>query len=120
MKRIKSVVGYTLAGLIVMSVWGEIGQVGILGGFVAAIIIIGPLWFLNHYLNLTSNEEGVAFVDMGLAIGICGIARDSFIHGSQQLVAALPTISLVVIGAVVGGILSAKIENYQKAEEEQK
>ena len=30
---------------IVMSVWNELGSFGIFGGYLAAGIIIGPMWF---------------------------------------------------------------------------
>ncbi len=91
MKFLRSMVGYTIAGTIVMSVWNELGSFGIFGGYLAAGIIIGPMWFMNHYLNLTGNEDDAAFVDMGLAIGICGIARDTFMQGSSVLTDAFIT-----------------------------
>ncbi|MBX8935535.1 Lin0368 family putative glycerol transporter subunit [Enterococcus gilvus] len=110
MKFLRSMVGYMIAGTIVMSVWNELGSFGIFGGYLAAGIIIGPMWFMNHYLNLTGNEDDAAFVDMGLAIGVCGIARDSFMHGASAFSASLPTIALVVVGAALGGIVAAAFE----------
>lgn len=115
MKWLKAMIGYMMAGLIVMSVWGEMGNFGILGGYAAAIIIIGPMWFINHYLNLTGNDEGVSFVDMGLAIGVCGIMRDTFINGGDQFTAGLPTMALVCVGAVLGGVIANLIERQEEA-----
>ena len=110
MKWLRSLLGYTIAGTIVMSVWSEMGSYGIFGGYAAAIIIIGPLWFLNHYLDLSDNSSDASFVDIGLAIGVAGIMRDTFINGSAEFVSALPTIILVSIGAVLGGVCAAVIE----------
>ena len=50
MKFLRSMVGYTIAGTIVMSVWNELGSFGIFGGYLAAGIIIGPMWFMNCLL----------------------------------------------------------------------
>ena len=117
MQHVKRVFGYALAGLLVMSVWGELGSVGSYGGYAAALVIIGSMWFLNHYLNLSGNKEGVSFVDMGLAIGVSGLARDAFLTDQQNLVAAWPTFLLVVIGALIGGSLAVMFATHQKKEE---
>ncbi|MGM0168612.1 hypothetical protein IGI39_004367 [Enterococcus sp. AZ135] len=118
MKFLRSMVGYMIAGTIVMSVWNELGSFGIFGGYLAAGIIIGPMWFMNHYLNLTGNEDDAAFVDMGLAIGICGIARDTFMQGTSVFSDALPTIALVIVGAVIGGVVAAAFEKSVAKEEQ--
>lgn len=110
MKFVRSFVGYLIAGTIVMAVWSQLGSFGIFGGYLAAGIIIGPMWFMNHYLNLTGNDDDAAFVDMGLAIGVCGIARDAFMKGSFTVGESLPIIILVIIGATLGGIVAASFE----------
>lgn len=113
MKFLRSVVGYCLAGMLVMSVWdGFAIPYGIGGGFFAAVIIIGPMWYLNHNKGLIFDEPGSGFVDMGLGIGIAGIARDFFLNNMDfgLLVDTLPTFLLVVLGAVLGGILAGLIE----------
>ncbi len=110
MKFFRSFVGYCIAGMIVMAVWSQLGTYGIFGGYLAAIIIIGPMWYMNHYINLTGNEDDAAFVDMGLAIAVCGIMRDTFIQGGDAFSTSLPTILLVGCGAALGGITAAFIE----------
>lgn len=111
MKFIRSFIGYMIAGVLVMAVWGQLTEAGgIFGGYLAATILVGPLWFMNHYINLVDNKNDAAFVDMGLAIGICGIFRDMFLTGTQSFVDSLPTILLVSLGAVVGGLVAAAIE----------
>lgn len=111
MKFFRSFLGYMIAGILVMAVWNGLSAAGgIFGGYLAAIILIGPLWFMNHYLNLVDNKDNAAFVDMGLAIGVCGIFRDTFIQGSDAFVNALPTIGLSILGAIVAGLVAAAIE----------
>ena len=110
MKFFRSFVGYCIAGMIVMAVWSQLGAYGIFGGYLAAIMIIGPMWYMNHYINLTGNEDDAAFVGMGLAIAVCGIMRETFLQGGSAFVASLPTILLVICGATLGGITAAYIE----------
>ncbi|MBC1488890.1 hypothetical protein HCJ52_08635 [Listeria sp. FSL L7-1485] len=111
MKFFRGTIGYCIAGMLVMSVWTPLAtDYGIFGGYLAAFIIIGPMWFMNHYVGLIENDEDAAFVDMAVGIGICGIMRDVFIQGGSELVTSLPTIGLVAIGAVLAGIVSAIIE----------
>ena len=118
MKFFRGVVGYTIAGMIVMSVWGPLttffsgSPASILfGGIFAAFFIIGPMWFMNHFLGLVHHSSDSAFVDMGLAIGICGTMRDVFMsnNGMQLLVDTIPTLGLVIVGAIAGGIVSGLI-----------
>lgn len=120
MKFFRAFIGYMIAGLLVMSVWGELqGAGGIFGGYLAATIIIGPMWFMNHYVNLVGNGDDAAFVDMGLGIGVAGIFRDVFLNDFSALTGALPTILIVCAGAVCGGLVAAAIEKNMAKEEGQ-
>lgn len=111
LKFIKAVLGFMIAGMFVMSVWDAIAyEHGILGGYFASIIIIGPMWYLNHRLGLIDNKNGVAFVDMALGIGIAGIARDVFMKGTSEMSDSFLTFVLVIFGGVLAGIVSAAIE----------
>lgn len=111
MKFLRSTVGYMIAGMIVMSVWGAFANAyGIAGGYFAAFIIIGPMWYMNHYHGLIKQDADAAFVDMGLAIAICGVFRDAFLYGFHTVVDSLPTILLVIVGATLGGLFAAKVE----------
>lgn len=121
MKFFRGTIGYCIAGMLVMSVWTPLAtDYGIFGGYLAAFIIIGPMWFMNHYVGLIENDEDAAFVDMAVGIGICGIMRDVFIQGGSELVTSLPTIGLVAIGAVLAGIISAIIEKDMAKKKEAK
>lgn len=112
MKHLRNTVGYFLAGIFVMGLWGGYAEsYGLAGGILGAVIIIGPLWYINHKLGLIHQHPDHAFVDMAAGIGIAGLARDFFMAGSADvLVDALPTLICVVIGGALGGILSVYIE----------
>lgn len=115
MKHLGTIIGAALAGMFVMTVWGAFaGPYGIAGGWFAGFAIITPMWYLNHFLG-TMNNEG-AFVDQGVAIGVCGTFRTVFEQGDiQPFVDALPTLSIVLVGACVGGITAALIQKAKTA-----
>lgn len=112
MKILRSALGAGIAGMIVMSVWSaETNAYGLLGGWIAAFIIIAPMWFMNHYVGLIENDIDASWVDMGLGIGVTGIFRDIFLnHSIQPFIQSLPTLGLVIFGAIIGGIIAALVE----------
>lgn len=117
MKFIRSTIGYMFAGMVVMSVWGGVidGNIGTVGGILAGFLIIGVMWFLNHHLGLIYHGPHSGFVDLGLGVGMTGIFRDMWIsvltNGNiDPLISGIPTIALVIIGGVLGGILAAIVE----------
>lgn len=108
-KNLGSIIGFAIAGIFVMSVWGAFADAyGIVGGWFAGFIIISVMWFLNHFLGLIANEGAV--VDMALGIGIAGTMRDVFLKGSAAGVASLPTLAFVVIGGIIGGTVAVAVE----------
>ncbi len=109
MKKIGSILGYAIAGIFVMSVWGAFVETyGIGGGWFSGFIIISVMWFLNHYIGLIANEG--AAVDMALGIGITGTMRDVFLKGTQAGIESLPTLACVIIGGIIGGSMAVAIE----------
>jgi len=112
MKFLSAVVTFFFAGMFVFTVWGSLmGGPGIWGGVGAAAVIIGSMWFLNHYLNLTWQDGAHSFVDMGLAIFVAGWLSSALIAGDMGLlVESLPTVIFVSIGAALGGACAAMIE----------
>lgn len=119
MKFLRSVLGYAIAGIFVMSVWGPMASLesfGIIGGWFAAFAIIGPMWFLNHFVGLIPHDSDSGFVDMAAGIGIAGVFRDVFMAGSvEPLLATLPTLGLVILGGAIGGFVAAKVEESMEA-----
>lgn len=121
MKLLRSTIGYMIAGTIVMSVWGGVIEgLGTVGGILAGFLIIGLAWFLNHHIGLIYHGPNSGFVDLGLGVGLTGIFRDMWIGmlreggsvatGLGEVGKALPTLLIVVLGAIVGGYLAAMVE----------
>jgi hypothetical protein len=112
-KNLSSIIGFAIAGIFVMSVWGAFAEAyGIFGGWFAGLMIISIMWFMNHFLGVVVNEG--AFVDMAAGIGICGTMRDVFLLGPEAGIASLPTLAFVAIGAVLAGITAVAIEKMWK------
>lgn len=111
MKHLGTIIGTAIAGMFVMSVWGAFaGAYGIVGGWFAGLIIIGVMWFLNHYIGIVYNNG--AFVDMALGIGVAGTMRDVFNNGVQAGIESLPTLIVVILGGMVGGYTAAKLQKH--------
>jgi hypothetical protein len=113
MSFVQKVIGFAFAGMLAMTGWdGLVGNLGLIGGILAGLLIIFPMWLMNHYTNLTDQADDAAFVDMGLAIGVTGLARDFFMAGGDISVVtdAFPTLILVILGAATGGFVAAQIE----------
>lgn len=117
MKHLGTILGAAIAGMFVMSVWGAFSNAyGIGGGWFAGLIIIGTMWFLNHYVGIHNNDG--AFVDMAVGIGVAGTMRDVFLHGTQAGAASLPTLAVTIIGGVCGGLVAYKLEVYLAKKQE--
>ncbi len=119
MKHLGTVLGAAIAGMFVMSVWGKFVEAyGIGGGWFAGLIIIGTMWFLNHYIGIHNNDG--AFIDMALGIGVAGTMRGVFEGGAEAGIASIPTLGFVILGGMVGGYTAYKLEVYlaKKAEAE--
>jgi len=112
MKFLRGVIGYGLAGLFVALVWGDfVKDYGIAGGVAACVLIISPLWYINHYLQLVKFDDDSAFIDMGLGVATCAFLKQAFIEkSSESIVNGIPTLVCVIIGSVAGGLVAAKIE----------
>lgn len=118
-KSIRSILAYACAPIYVFTVWGEFVNVwGVIGGWLAGLAIIGPLWFVMHYSGVIPQKDSSSFVDIGLAIGIGGIFQGVFGGlGIEGLIDALPTILTLSFGAVVGGYCAALISKNMSNEE---
>lgn len=115
MKHLGTILGSAIAGIFVMSVWGAFVEAyGIGGGWFAGLIIIGSMWYLNHYLGIHKNDG--AWVDMALGIGMVGLTRGMFEQGIQAGIDSLPTLAVVLVGGAFGGITAALIQKSMKAE----
>lgn len=110
MKHLGTILGTAIAGMFVMSVWGEFaGSYGIAGGWFAGFAIIGTMWFLNHFVGIHNNDG--AWVDMALGIGVAGTTKDLFLGSPISSTETLPTLAIVIIGGAVGGFTAYMLES---------
>lgn len=108
-EHLSAIIAFAMIGTFGMGIWAYLFiNVGILGGWFAGVLVIGIFWFMNHYIGLIKNRG--AWVDVGLGLGIVGMTRDTFLYGGDALMQSLPTLALVAIGSVAGGIVAAAIE----------
>lgn len=109
MKHVGTILGTAIAGMFVMSVWGEFAsQYGIGGGWFAGFAIIGTMWLMNHFVGILNNDG--AFVDMATGIGMAGLMRGVFEQGPAAGAASLPTLAVVLLGGACGGFMAFKLE----------
>lgn len=117
MRHFGSFIGAAIAGIYVFSIWGKlVGAYGLMGGWLAAMVTIGVAAIMNHVCGVIYNEEGGAWVDMGLGIGVAGTAMGVF--SGSPLVNALPTLGLVAIGAILGGVAAGMVNDAINAKDE--
>jgi len=104
MKYVSMFIGAMIVGALVFGIWPEMWKTyGIMGGWTASVILVGLCWFMNHWLGLFSNPDRRIWVDQGLAIAAAGIAW-AMVRFGQNFVDCLPTLSLVALGGMLGGI----------------
>lgn len=113
MNFIKSTFLYCITALIVMNFWGKIvGQFGLIGSFLSALFLIGPLWYFNHFKNFISHKKDEIFIDMGLAIAFGSFIKSLSNHGdSYGIMYSIITLVVLWCGAGVGVIVAIIFEN---------
>lgn len=105
-KFVKSTFGFCLSAVVINGCWSIFtDKFGIFGGWISAFIFTGTMWFLNHYIGLVENKEEAIFIDMGLAIGLASLFRDSIANGINALISSLPTFICMIIGGTLAGVL---------------
>ncbi|HEM3165774.1 hypothetical protein K6969_00530 [Streptococcus suis] len=114
-RSIRSLFAYGLAGFLVPYLWSRIAQpFGNWAGFIAGMLIIFPLWYLVHYRGLAVQEEDMASIDMGMAIGIAVFVKTSLSTGLGLMISSLPTLIIMGLGASLAGLVVARYENGRK------
>lgn len=112
MKYLSSFIGAAIVGALVFGLWPELWMsYGILGGWMAAGVLIGICWFMNHFLEVIWNPAGEAWVDMGWAVGAAGIMWGLVrFYPNCNFVDAIPTLICCLIGGGLAGWLAAKVK----------
>jgi len=82
---------------------------GITGGWLAATILIGICWYMNHWLGMIWNEPGRLWVDQGWAVCSSGVAW-AVVRFRAELLQCLPTLLCCIAGGSPAGVLAAKLK----------
>ncbi|WP_160689467.1 hypothetical protein [Clostridium sp. C2-6-12] len=105
-KFLRSIFGFCLSAVVINGFWHVFtDNFGPLGGWLSALIFTGTMWFVNHYIGLVDNTEEAIFIDMGLAVGMSTLFRDTIVNGISALISSLPTLIFTVIGGALAGIV---------------
>lgn len=116
MKFFKSIIGFILAGVLFNKLWIIFTEkFGISGGWIAALVLVAPLWFLNHYIGLIENDKEHAFLDMAFGVAVANLTYELLTKGVSNFSKSIPTFLCVIIGSILGGLFSALVEKYNKA-----
>lgn len=112
MKYVTTIIGSAICGALVFGIWPEMWKsYGIMGGWLAATIVISITWFMNHWLGTIRNPDGRIWVDQGWAVGSSGTAW-AVVRFGADFVEAMPTLILCLIGGALGGIAAAAAKNH--------
>lgn len=98
-----TVVGAFIFPFVIRMMWGKmVDHFGPIGGWVAAAMIVGTTWTINHGVGLIV-QTGDAWVDMGLAAGI-GVFVASVARGGRVDKAKL-NLAAALVGGILGGLI---------------
>lgn len=102
-QAIATVVGAFIFPFVIRMIWGKmVDSWGPIGGWVAAAMIVGTIWTLNHGVGLMT-QSGDVWVDMGLAAGV-GVFVASVARGGK-VDKATTNILAAIVGGLIGGLL---------------
>ena len=108
---LRSTLGFCMAGIVLNNAWSIfVNMFGIKGGWISALILTGTIWFINHHLGIVENKKEAMFIDMGLAVGLCSLIRDSLLKGISGFVSSIPTFVCVLIGGAIAGVLGGYLQ----------
>ncbi len=98
-------IGGAIVGSMAFGIWPEMWKsYGIMGGFMAATIVIGITWYMNHWLGVIENGPGRLWIDQGLAVFGSGIAWAMVrFYPDSHIWQIMPTLVCCVIGGLLAG-----------------
>lgn len=102
---ITTICGAFLFPFVIRLMWGKFVEVaGAVGGFIAAFVIVGTMWLLNHGINNhLIVQSGVVWIDMAWPAAI-GIFTASVVTGGK-VGKSFVNIGAALVGGVLGGII---------------
>ena len=124
-----TIIGASICGALVFGIWPEMWKsYGILGGWAAAAILISIAWYMNHWIGIIFNPEGLQtadgnamqfglihqgaraaapWIDMGWAIGmglwVCSLLDSPKGQRGMLAVESAPRVLAVCVGGMIGG-----------------
>lgn len=105
-KYLSTFIGSAICGGFAFGIWPEMWKsYGLLGGWTAAVLVIGVMWYLNHYNGAIRNPEGKIWLDQGWCIGSAGIAWGivRFQGDISAILLTLPTLACCILGGFLAG-----------------
>lgn len=109
-KLLATFIGSAVCGALVFGIWPEMWKsYGIMGGWLAATIIIGIAWYMNHWLGVISNPNGKIWADQGLAVGAAGVAW-AVVRFDAVFWQCLPTLICCAIGGILAAAAAAAVK----------
>ncbi|HEP1819267.1 TPA: hypothetical protein VB845_001075 [Streptococcus suis] len=102
-QAVATLVGAFVFPFVIRLTWGKmVEHFGPIGGWLAASMVVGTVWCLNHGVGLMS-QSGDAWVDMGLAAGV-GVFVASAARGGK-VGKATNNILAALVGGILGGLI---------------
>ncbi|CQR23729.1 membrane protein [Streptococcus varani] len=102
---IATLVGGFVFPFVIRMIWGKmVDNWGPIGGWVAAAMIVGTVWAMNHGIPKPMiTQSGDVWIDMGLAAGV-GVFVASAVRGGK-INKAIPNIVAALVGGVLAGFV---------------
>lgn len=102
---LSTICGAFIFPFLIRLMWGKIVKSNqVIDGFIAAVIIVGSMWIINHGLkNHLIYQSGKVWIDMAWAAGI-GIFTASVVSGGN-VKKSFVNIGAAVVGGIIGGFI---------------
>lgn len=105
-----TVIGSAICGALVFGIWPEMWKsYGIMGGWLAAAILISIAWFMNHWLGVIENPDGKIWLDQGWAVGSAGVAW-AMVRFGASFPKCLGTLTCCLLGGALAGIAASIVK----------
>ena len=104
-KHLSTFIGGAIVGSLSFGIWPEMWKTyGIMGGFLTATVVIGIMWYMNHWLGVMDNPKGKLWIDQGFPIAASGIVWGLVrFYPNSQFTHIFPTLICCLIGGALAG-----------------
>lgn len=123
LKYVSTAIGAAIIGAMGFAIWPVLWQTfGVMGGYMASVLVVTVMFYMNHWCGIMYNPKGAAWVDMAWGVAIAGVTwglmkRDMDV----SFVKCIPTMVIAICGGTAGGIMAEAIKkhhpNFQKKNE---